>query len=112
MMFYVNSLIFFGCYHLQTKFAKVMFLHVSVILSTGGGGVQAHAQGGVQAQRGVSRPTLGCVQARVGVSRPRSRGVFIPACTEADTHPTGMHSCSLIVLLLLPLLLGVNRPLL
>ena len=26
-------------YRLQTKFAKVMFLHVSVILSTGGGGV-------------------------------------------------------------------------
>ena len=25
-------------YHPQTKFAKVMFLHVSVILTTGGGG--------------------------------------------------------------------------
>ena len=32
-------------YRPQTKFAKFMFLHVSVILSTGGG-LQAHTQGG------------------------------------------------------------------
>ena len=43
-------------YHLQTEFAKVMFLQVSVILFTGGGaggggippciaGLQAHTQG-------------------------------------------------------------------
>ena len=38
-------------YRQQTKFAKVMFLHVSVILSGGGGG------GGIAASSQVSRPT-------------------------------------------------------
>ena len=72
----------------KRSWGKVMFLQVSVILFTGGGGVgvwpggsQAHTQGGLQAH------TWGC----------------IPACTEADTpwmataaggsHPAGMHSC-------------------
>ena len=78
-------------YRPPTKFAKVMFLYVSVILS--GRGLQAHTQGEVG---GLAR----------GVSRPRPGGPgggCIPACTEADTlqqtagaadgtHPTGMHS--------------------
>ena len=50
-------------YRPQTKFAKVMFLHVSVILSTGGG---------------VSRPIPGggCGVWPGGVSRPIPRGEF------------------------------------
>ena len=39
-------------YRPQTKFAKVMFLQVSVILSTGGGGVHGCSRGGM---RGCSR---------------------------------------------------------
>ena len=89
-------------YRLQTKFAKVMFLHVSVILSTGGGGIlaciaglQTHTQG--RKFRGL---------AGGGSPGPHPWGVGIPACTEAEppppqqtataasgTHPTGMHSC-------------------
>ena len=62
----------------------------------GGGGVQAHTQGGgVQAQ---------------GWCPGQGPGECIPACTEADTplqqtataaggtHPTGMHSCLLILI--------------
>ena len=86
----------------QTKFAKVMFLHVSLSHSVHGG-VSQHA---LQVW-GVSRPTAGGEVSRPtpgGVSRPTPGGVCIPACTEADTpqqpataaggtHPTGMHSC-------------------
>ena len=60
---YLKKASFIGSYRPQTKFAKVMFLHVSVILSTGGigiggvgwygggmpaclAGLQAHTQGG------------------------------------------------------------------
>ena len=74
------------------------------------GGVQAQARGvsaqGVQAQAlgGCLGPGPGgCPDPGCGVSRPRSKGVCIPACTEADTpqqmstvvdgaQPTGMHS--------------------
>ena len=107
----------------HTKFAKVMFLGLSVCPQNGGwwwypsmpcrwypiipcrslwgvsrrpsglaggGGLQAHIQGDLQAHtRGVSRPKRVC----------------IPVCTEADplwmatatggTHPTGMYSCTL-----------------
>ena len=58
-------------YRPQTKFAKVIFLHVSVILFTEGRSPGPH-QGGVQ------------VQARAG---------FIPACTEADTTPQADGYC-------------------
>ena len=65
-------------YRLQTKFAKVMFLHASVILSTGEGGLQAHTQGGGWGglARGVSRPIpWGEVEGSGwGVSRPIPRG--------------------------------------
>ena len=95
-------------YRPQTKFAKVMFLHVFVSHSVhrrGDGipvclaGLQAYMQGKVEGsgQGGLQAHTW-------GVSRPTLRGVCIPACTEADpsqqtaiaaggTHPTGMHSC-------------------
>ena len=89
-----------------TKFAKVMFLHVSVILSMGevsrprprgevwgvwpggvsrprprGGGWGVWPGGCPGPGRGVvSRPRSGVG----GLSRPRPGGVCIPACTEAD----------------------------
>ena len=46
-------------YRPQTKFAKVMFLHVSIILSTGRGCLGPHPGGnwGVWLGEGVSRPT-------------------------------------------------------
>ena len=102
-------------YRPQTKFAKVMFLHVSVSHSVhrgGGGGIPACltglSWGGVsQHALQVYRPTpKGEVEGSGGgVSRPTPGGECIPACTEADpppptataagcTHPTGMHSCS------------------
>ena len=65
-------------YRPQTKFAKVMFSHVSVCPQRGGspgphlGGVEGSGLGGGVSRptpRGVSRPTPG------GVSRPTPRGV-------------------------------------
>ena len=86
-----------------TKFAKVMFLHVSVILSTGGclllGGCLL--QGGCLVQgvpgpRGVSTP--GTVPGPGGVCSGGHALRQTPppgeTATAADgTHPTGMHSC-------------------
>ena len=77
-----------------TKLAKVMFLHMSVILFTGGG-----------VSRPIPRRDVGWGGVLPGgVSRPRPWGVCIPTCTEADTpqqmataaddtYTTGMHSC-------------------
>ena len=65
-------------YRPQTKFAKVMFLHVSVILSTGGGSASVHA--GIPAPLGADIPP-GTVHA--GRCGQRAGGM----------HPTGMQSC-------------------
>ena len=83
-------------YRLQTKFAKVMFLHLSVRHSVHGGGVSQHAlqvsvYRGVVSQHAlqVSRPTpggkiegsgLGGLQAHSpgGVSRPTPGGSPVP----------------------------------
>ena len=102
-------------YHPQTKFAKVMFLHLSFICSQWGclwpgpgevgvclGGVsRPRPRGGWGSALGVSRPRpkgkLGVCRGGsgpcpggpgpgLGVSRPRP-GVCMPACTEADTPP-------------------------
>ena len=77
-------------YRSQKKFAKIMFLHLSVshyvhrgrlsrpMLRVGGGGLPKGAQAwGVSRPRlGVSRPRPGgCPGPGPGVSRPRSRGV-------------------------------------
>ena len=77
-----------------------------------GGGISRLTPGGVSrpTPRGVSRPTPGevlQVHTQGGFSRPTPWG-DISACTEADppsmataaggTHPTGMHSCSSVVL--------------
>ena len=59
-------------YRPQTKFAKVMFLHVSVILSGGGGAaIPACIAGGIPALQQVSR---GVSQHALQVSRPTPRG--------------------------------------
>ena len=89
--------------------AKVMFLHVSVILSTGGvpapGGRCSWSKGGVSALGGVPGPRG--VPGLGGVPGPRgvcSWGVVSQhalrqtpsgeTATAVDgTHPTGMHSC-------------------
>ena len=105
-------------YRSQTKFAKVIFLHLSVCPQSvqclgqpKGGGLGGSGWGeGVQAhtRSGGSQPMPGGVvqaQAQGEVSRPKG---CIPACTEADTpqqmataagstHPTGMHSCYIII---------------
>ena len=111
------GLCFQNFYRPQTKFAKVMFLHVSVSHSVhrGGGipaciaGLQAHTQGEVEGSglgslqahtqgeveglaRGVSRPTSGGVSPGPHPGRgspgPHPGGVGgVPACTEADTSP-------------------------
>ena len=77
----------------QTKFAKVMFLHVSVILFTGVGGLQAHTWREVEG----SDWGGGVLQAHTqgsgwGVLQAQARGVCIPACTEADTPPADGYS--------------------
>ena len=129
---YLNLVVVY-IYRPQTKFAKVMFLHISVC-PRGGGGLQAHTQGEVEGSGGrVSRPTpRGEVEESGwlgGVSRPTPRGeVEGPGWGEVSrstsrggvsqhalrqtppppkqtatapggTHPTGMHSCSINILL-------------
>ena len=98
-------------YRPQTKFAKVMFLHLSVSHSVHKGGIQAHTQGG---SWGVSRPIP---RGEVGgVSRPTPRGEVgwsgqgglqahtrgsdgsqQAATAAGGTHPTGMHSCFILI---------------
>ena len=92
-------------YRPQRSLGKVMFLHVSVILFTrGGGGISAYIAGGIPACLAAGLAYLAAGLRGRGVSRPTPGGC-IPVCTEADTpppwtataasatHPTGMHSC-------------------
>ena len=93
-----------SCYRPQTKFAKVMFLHLPVILFTGRG-VSRPRSWGVCLPRGCPGPGPGGLPIG-GVQAQAQERMCIPACTEADTshrlttiaadgtHPTGMHSCS------------------
>ena len=78
----------------QTKFAKVVFLHLSVSNSVHRGCLGPHPGGrlgGSGQGEGCPGPHLGVrvcggVQAQDrGGSRPRPGGGGIPACTEADT---------------------------
>ena len=102
-------------YRTQTKFAKVMFLHVSVCPQ---GVVSQHALQVVsQHALQVSRKRW-CITACLAGFHDHTQGGAwgvwlgggwcIPACTEADptwltataaggAHPTGMHSCSFCV---------------
>ena len=62
-------------YRPQTKFAKVMFLHLSVSHSVHGGGCPGPGPGG-------------CILTCTEADTPQQ------TATAADgTHPTGMHSC-------------------
>ena len=97
----------FTCYRPQTKFAKVMFLHVSVCpqgvegcLGPDPGGLRGLA-GGMSRPRPRGRLGVGAGQLQaqvwVGVSQHALKQTP-PApqqtATAADgTHPTGMHSC-------------------
>ena len=103
---------FSNIFTIRKEVAKVMFLHVSVILFTGEG---VCSRGVVSALRGGSAPRgwcllPGCVCLLRGVSapggsapeggwypsmhwgRPTPRGEM--ATAKDGTHPTGMHSCS------------------
>ena len=99
-------------YRPQTKFAEVMFLHVSVILSTrvcvwsrGGCLVRGvwcwQGLGGLVPEGGVSRSTTkgeiegDLVQAHTQGGSWRRSGPAPPATAAGGTHPTGMHSCCL-----------------
>ena len=73
MMFYINSLIFFGCYQSANEVCEG-YVFTRVCHSVHGGrwcpgpglgGVQVHAQGRMSRPRGeVSRDRLGCVQSQ------------------------------------------------
>ena len=96
----------------RNEVAKVMFLHVSVILSTGEGAIPASIAGGIPACLAAGGSALGgggtcsvgwwvgCllwggllwgeVVPGLGAWRPPRK----QTATVADgTHPTGMHSC-------------------
>ena len=97
----------------RNEVAKVMFLHVSVILFTGGGAIPACIAGGIPACLAAGGSALGGAACSRGVcSRrglllggllpvgvPAPRGSVEPppqkqTATVADgTHPTGIHSC-------------------
>ena len=84
-------------YRPQTKFAKVMFLQLSVSHSVHSRGFQAHTRGGGvgglgrgvsrPTPRGVSRPTPG------GVSWPRPGGVWISTCCDPPPHSAHGYCC-------------------
>ena len=113
---YASYWIAFLCYRCLQKlcrsWGKVMFLHVSVILFTGGWypSMPCSSPGGVVSQHAlqVSRPTpRGSLRGLArGVSRPTPRGVSRPhpgvvsrpnpqqmSTAAGGTHPTGLHSC-------------------
>ena len=77
-------------YRPQRSWGKVMFLHVSVILFTGGclvpgGGCLLR---GLPGPGGLCCPVPGACSAGGGVETP------VMATAAGGTHPTGMHSCS------------------
>ena len=94
----------FHHYRPQTKFAKVMFLHLSVSHSVHRRGCLGPCpRAGGLPRRGPG-PGPGPGPGGGGCPGPGPAAVCIPACTEADipprqtanaadgTHPTGMHS--------------------
>ena len=104
-----------SCYHPQRSLGKVMFLHVSVILFTGGGGwgdpsMHCRWYPSMPCSRspGGWYPSMHCrwyasMPCRSPGGSPGPHPGGIPACSETDppwtataaggTHPTGMHSC-------------------
>ena len=77
-------------YRPQTKFAKVMFLHLSVILFTGGVCLSARDQAPPP------RPAPPLEQTPPSGSRHPSPPGAETATAADGTHPTGMHSCYLL----------------
>ena len=73
----------------------VMFLHLSVILFTWGGGCPGPGPGGYPGL-GESRPRLGGCPGPGGVQVQAWRQT--PPTAADGTHPTGMHSCFLLPL--------------
>ena len=98
-----------SCYRLQGNWGKVMFLHVCVILFTGGGVLSQHALQ-VVSQHALQQVSWGrCLLLGGCLFRGGcSRGVCsegVPggdppgtATAAGGTHPTGMHSCYLLYL--------------
>ena len=74
-------------YRPQTKFAKVMFLHVSVILSTEGGYSSMPCRSPGPHPGGVSRPTT------KGVSKPTPMGVCVSQNALRQTPPADGYCC-------------------
>ena len=73
-----------SCYRPQTKFAKVMFLHLFVILFTGGVCLSACWDTTATPPPWDQTPPLG----------PDAPPPGAETATAVDgTHPTGMHSC-------------------
>ena len=98
------------CYRPQTKFAKVIFLHVS-FCPRGGGSPGPHLEGEGGRLRGLAGGSLHV--------HTHGGGGCIPTCTEADTpqqmataaggtHPTGMHSCFLLIQRSFAFLAGIS----
>ena len=113
-------------YRRQRSWGKVMLLHVSLILFTGGHSypsMPCRSLGGSPGPHpgGSWGVWPGGLQAHtLGVSRPTPGGLCIPVCTEATsppwiataeggTHPTGMHSCLLVKFLFEMCPVGLNR---
>ena len=92
-------------YRLQMKFAKVMFLHMSVILSTRGGVCSVHAGILPRAHTCWEQTTpLPGADKPPGADTPESRhpqeqtpprAVHTGRCGQqaGGMHPTGMHTC-------------------
>ena len=91
-------------YRPQTKFAKVMFLHVSVILSTGGGLPQCMLGYHPPEQTPPPRPGTHPLRADTPWTRhppPSGADTSPPGAVHArrygqrvgGMHPTGMQSC-------------------
>ena len=90
-------------YRLQRSWGKVMFLHVSVILFTGGSSASVHA--GIYIPPGAdpleqTPPPVADLPTGADTPSPRSRHSPLGAVhagrygqQAGGTHPTGMHTC-------------------
>ena len=77
-------------YRPQTKFVQVMFLHVSVILSTEGEYLGRYPLAGTSLPCRYTPPLAGNPTDRY---TPRPQCMLGYGQQAGGTHPTGMHSC-------------------
>ena len=77
----------------QTKFTKVMFLYLFVILFTGGGGPQCMLEYTPPGRPLLADNTLG--RHPPGQTSPLGRHPLLQTTGQqpGGTHPTGMHTC-------------------